>query len=169
MPLPKTITDLLEDHANVLKSVAQIQKNLLSDRLKSQMEELKASILKALDDVENEHEIFHQKNIIEKIWAFGPKKCGTNILLNLTDFKKHKSVWSVLDDSRPHQEMGVKDIRCDLESSFLNGYQLATLAGPLCEEPMHGVCFIVQDWQIDESGDANVATGQISGNNFICF
>jgi len=37
------------------------------------------------------------------------------------------------------------------ENSFMNGFQIATLAGPLCEEPMMGVCFIVEDWTVDVS------------------
>lgn len=35
------------------------------------------------------------------------------------------------------------------ESSMVNGFQLATLAGPLCEEPMMGVCFVVKKWEIN--------------------
>lgn len=31
------------------------------------------------------------------------------------------------------------------DNSILSGFQLATLAGPLCEEPLMGVCFIVED------------------------
>lgn len=37
------------------------------------------------------------------------------------------------------------------ENSFVNGFQIATVAGPLCEEPMMGVCFVVEDWTIDNS------------------
>jgi len=37
------------------------------------------------------------------------------------------------------------------ENSFINGFQIATVAGPLCEEPMTGVCFIVEDWTVDVS------------------
>lgn len=34
------------------------------------------------------------------------------------------------------------------ESGMVNGFQLATLAGPLCEEPMMGVCFVAKKWEI---------------------
>ena len=33
------------------------------------------------------------------------------------------------------------------DNSVVNGFQLATISGPMCEEPMMGVCFIVEDWQ----------------------
>jgi ribosome assembly protein 1 len=36
----------------------------------------------------------------------------------------------------------------DCLSSVINGFQLATLAGPLCEEPLFGVAFILEDLSI---------------------
>ena len=33
------------------------------------------------------------------------------------------------------------------DNSIISGFQLATIAGPMCEEPMMGVCFIVEHWQ----------------------
>lgn len=38
----------------------------------------------------------------------------------------------------------------EYDSSFINGFQLATLAGPLCEEPMMGVAYFIKDWTIDD-------------------
>lgn len=78
-------------------------------------------------------------NVIDKIWTFGPKRCGPNILFNLvTTF--NRSFWDFdLVKSGPHFEY---------DSSFCNGFQLATLAGPMCEEPMMGVAFFVEDWKI---------------------
>ena len=40
------------------------------------------------------------------------------------------------------------DLR-DNDNSIISGFQLATIAGPMCEEPMMGVCFVVEDWQRD--------------------
>lgn len=164
IPLPKAVTDLLEEYANILKTVTRIQQSQISDRSKFQIEELKSALVKAFEESEDRNEVFKEPGIIDKIWTLGPKKCGTNILLNLSDFK-HKPFWSILNgnDAARNNEEGTKDIRSDLESSFLNGYQLATLAGPLCEEPMHGVCFIVQEWHFDDGIDSNIVTGPNSG------
>ena len=35
-------------------------------------------------------------------------------------------------------------------NSMINGFQMATLSGPLCEEPMMGVCFVLKKWEISE-------------------
>jgi len=37
------------------------------------------------------------------------------------------------------------------DNSIVNGFQLATLAGPLCEESMMGVCFVLKKWEIFET------------------
>lgn len=45
--------------------------------------------------------------------------------------------------------------------SLVNGFQLATLAGPICEEPMLGVGFVVEAWTLAEEGDPG--WGPLSG------
>lgn len=103
-------------------------------------------------------------NATEEIWSAGPRKCGTNLLLNrIKDFKK-----SLFDYDIEIIDC-VKDSRNDYTNSFINGFQLATLAGPLCEEPMMGVAFVVEDWVIlkeqDEVGAPSQPYGPLSGKN----
>ena len=37
----------------------------------------------------------------------------------------------------------------EYDNSIVNGFQLATSAGPLCEEPLMGVCFVIENIIID--------------------
>ena len=76
---------------------------------------------------------------LDHIWSFGPKRYGPNLLVNQVDGYCRPSVWSVLEET----EQG--EIRPN-DSSMVAGFQLATQAGPLCEEPMQGVCFIIEHW-----------------------
>lgn len=39
----------------------------------------------------------------------------------------------------------------DFDNSIVSGFQLATLSGPMCEEPLMGVCFSVERWDIQSS------------------
>ena len=41
----------------------------------------------------------------------------------------------------------------EYDNSIINGFQLATSAGPLCEEPLMGVCFVIENIIIDYSHD----------------
>lgn len=46
----------------------------------------------------------------------------------------------------------------DFETSIHTGFQLATTAGPLCAEPMSGVCFFIQKMTFQDSIDSNTDT-----------
>lgn len=75
-----------------------------------------------------------------RILSFGPRSYGPNLLVNQSSMHLpgpwHDSAAS--NDSRMLENL----------SSFINGFQLATLAGPLCDEPLMGVCFIVEELSI---------------------
>ncbi|KAG0724152.1 Elongation factor-like GTPase 1 [Chionoecetes opilio] len=119
---------------------------------------LKASLDKAFKEAGEEW-----KNAIQEIWSFGPDGRGPNILLNrVPTFPRH-SVW---------EKAATSDSPLALyDRSFVTGFQMATKAGPLCEEPMMGVCFVVEDWSLAPSSSAelsdehsravNISSGQI--------
>lgn len=47
----------------------------------------------------------------------------------------------------------------DYDNSVVSGFQLASLAGPLCEEPLMGVCFVVEKWtQLEKEMTSLVAS-----------
>lgn len=39
----------------------------------------------------------------------------------------------------------------DFDNSIINGFQLATASGPLCEEPLMGVCYIIENIMVDNN------------------
>lgn len=162
IPLPKTVADLLETNYDLLKSATHVAD--LSDLIKIRLEEFRESLMATFKTSDDQHELFKRSDISERIWAFGPKKCGTNLLINLTDFK-HQNVWSLIDGTKSTTQNTEteRDPRHDLENSLLSGYQLATFAGPMCEEPMHGVCFLIEEWVVNENDVSNASLGSIAG------
>lgn len=144
VPLDADIIELLEKSTDLFKALKNISLAALPERTIAAITDLRKALEMAFKQSTND---VLKKNTIEHIWSIGPKKIGTNILLNVSDYK-HQSFWDVLGEKKKTQEHS-NDIRYDLENSLLNGFQLATLAGPLCEEPMHGVCFIIEEWFID--------------------
>ena len=90
---------------------------------------------------------------VDHIWSFGPKRNGLNLLINRVEGYNRLSVWSVLGERKSDcsavcsGEVRVcsGEVRVN-DSSVIAGFQMATQAGPLCEEPMHGVGFIVEQW-----------------------
>ncbi|KAK9116001.1 hypothetical protein Sjap_014948 [Stephania japonica] len=108
--------------------------------------------------------------IMRRIWALGPRHVGPNVLL-VPDVKQEISDCSILVHGLPHvsEKLGFVDssvTKCRKEglsseeslatasllskeaenygSSVVSGFQLATAAGPLCDEPMWGLAFLVE-------------------------
>ena len=85
--------------------------------------------------------------VMECIWSFGPKRNGPNLLVNQVAGYKRPSIWSCLDND--HKGAGQQ--LWDFDNSIVSGFQMATLSGPLCEEPMRGVCYFVEKWDTDKT------------------
>ncbi|XP_028758605.1 elongation factor-like GTPase 1 [Neltuma alba] len=104
--------------------------------------------------------------LLRRIWALGPRQIGPNILFT-PDVKAESSDGSILisgdchvservgfaDDSStsnaeaetPSNVNEALDMEAKrLESSVISGFQLATAAGPLCDEPMWGLAFVIE-------------------------
>ncbi|XP_071558659.1 elongation factor-like GTPase 1 [Temnothorax nylanderi] len=167
-PLPENVTKLLEKNANLIKLLDsscdryteengehedisdenQPNERSMSDKMQKEAKvfknELRAAFLEA----------GWKDNVLDKIWSFGPRKCGPNILLNETDYS-HKEFWE--------QQSTNADSRAVYDNSIVNGFQIATLAGPLCEESMMGVCFVLKKWEIFDTLQSD-SGGQSQGH-----
>ncbi|XP_075235749.1 elongation factor-like GTPase 1 [Lycorma delicatula] len=193
VPLPNEVTRILDKNSELIKTLHHVtdknDKNKKSDDVMSDNLDLSVSQLKLNDEpithktvviadktvkavqlFQNElQEAFKQapgdefeEKSVEQIWSFGPRHCGPNILINRIKDHTGVSIWSSIQD----KECSVKSSLLEYDNSFVNGFQLATLAGPLCEEPLMGVAFIVEDWVVDtqvESSQSSAPYGPLSG------
>lgn len=117
-----------------------------------------------------------------RIWALGPRQVGPNILL-MPDSGGKRDDYSVLIKGSPFvsEKLGFLDETSDngfsdnpfphgdatllreaesLESSVLSGFQLATAAGPLCDEPLWGLAFVVEAYispTIEQPNDSDTS------------
>ncbi|KAL5234306.1 hypothetical protein ACI65C_001716 [Semiaphis heraclei] len=156
-PLPIAVTNLLEKSTDILRALSEQKTENISDALERLKidDSVSKNITIAIDTFRSQlQEAFGNSIDVSQIWAFGPRKCGPNILLNKIP-NYTRSVWNPKEN--------VNDLT-KYENSFMNGFQIATLAGPLCEEPMMGVCFVVEDWTVDVSQQISCDPyGPISG------
>ncbi|KAL5787891.1 hypothetical protein ACOSP7_004840 [Xanthoceras sorbifolium] len=112
------------------------------------------------------------QKFLQRMWALGPGRLGANILFT-PDFKRNNTDGSVLVRGSAHvsKRLGFVENSSDgnsngdtavesssevtqaptmfteaesLESTIVSGFRLATAAGPLCDEPMWGLAFIVE-------------------------
>lgn len=160
LPLPSAAVELLEQHANVFKELAATPRNsLLSEKFTALLASIKSQLILALSELQlHGLSSLTTDELVERIWALGPRNCGTNILLNLSDYEQ-PDFWSTHSKSSDTDVRNVNDPRRDFNSSLVNGFQLTTGAGPLCEEPMQGVCFVVLEWSVQSEGEDLNARG----------
>ncbi|XP_010132057.1 PREDICTED: elongation factor Tu GTP-binding domain-containing protein 1 isoform X2 [Buceros rhinoceros silvestris] len=158
MPLPEEVTRLLEENSDLIRTMEQLNTSLNEDKKSHEINQ------KTLDRIKEFKQKLEQnlqgrkwRNAVDHIWSFGPRKCGPNILLhNFEGYKR--SVWQCLGNS-------VKEVSKyrDFDNSIVSGFQLATLSGPMCEEPLMGVCFTVEKWEINKVGEMLSTSTQDSG------
>ena len=166
-PLPPELTKFLDSSAELIRGLKDLE--TMSGKVQ---ESISTEIISDLMDFKRKLESLFKEagwdpETVNCIWSFGPKKCGPNVLINKVTNHVRGCVWpSQLLPSSPEGETIAEDKANQLnayDSNFVNGFQLASLAGPLCEEPMMGIAFIVEDWSID-SGSDNTEGGMESEN-----
>lgn len=145
IPLPEDVTRLLEKNAELIRTMEHF--NLLAREGK--ILEISSKTLEEIHDLKVELEKHLQghkwRNAVERIWAFGPRRYGPNILLNSVEGYQRPSVWQFLNLEK---EKGEGATLRDFDNSIGSGFQLATLSGPMCEEPLMGVCFSMERWDM---------------------
>ncbi|VFQ80875.1 unnamed protein product [Cuscuta campestris] len=123
------------------------------------------------------------QKFVKRIWALGPWQVGPNILLT-PDVKENSDGSSVLirgfpyvseklgflctsdNSTSPREPSSDADQTLSreaesLESSVMSGFQLATAAGPLCEEPMWGLVFSIEALIYPQNGHSTDADSSV--------
>ncbi|NXK72190.1 EFL1 GTPase, partial [Amazona guildingii] len=157
MPLPEEVTRLLEENSDLIRTMEQLNTSLNEDKKNHEINQKTMDRIKEFKQKLEQHLQGRKwRNAVDQIWSFGPRKCGPNILLyNFEGYKR--SVWQCLGNA-------VKEVRKyrDFDNSIVSGFQLATLSGPMCEEPLMGVCFAVEKWEINKVGEIPSTNSQDS-------
>ncbi|KAJ1180301.1 hypothetical protein NDU88_005523 [Pleurodeles waltl] len=161
MPLPEAVTQLLEENSDLIRVMEQFNLALNEGSNTHEIGQFTLDRIKEFKQkLEQNLQGRRWRNAVDQIWSFGPRRNGPNILLNRLEGYERPSVWQCLDKARK------EGAKCrDLDNSIASGFQLVTLAGPLCEEPLMGVCFIVEKWDMSK-----VQTLIITGRqDSVCF
>ncbi|KAI0916977.1 hypothetical protein AcW1_007709 [Taiwanofungus camphoratus] len=167
-PLPKALSEFLQDNLATLKRMGAVQST--SDRsTRSDMDGLEED-----EEFDVQGEIIRKPsvkpdefwkalegeckavggewtNVANRIWAFGPQRAGGCVLI---DSRADSATNSL--KQRLHQNNKVdkftKDkepLMRDLDNQLEAGFQLATLQGPLCSEPVEGLAYFVESVEMD--------------------
>ncbi|XP_078283410.1 elongation factor-like GTPase 1 isoform X2 [Rhinoraja longicauda] len=144
MPLPETVTQLLEENNDLIRTMEHINVSVKEGREAQEINSTTLEAIKTFKQKLEENLVGRRwRNAVNQISSFGPRRCGPNILLNGLKNYERPSMWQCLDKSS--RDFGVYR---DFDNSIVSGFQLAALSGPICEEPLMGVCFILEKWDM---------------------
>ena len=159
-PIPHSLIDFITKKQPIIARVYGVAVPPPSLR-----EEFNKEFIEALQDCKPKL----RKMIIEHLQAFGPKKSGCNLLVYLgAESILSKEFKEVAQDSESENESenstsASRSAEFDLFSSMIAGFDLATNSGPLCAEPLRGVCFVIESVEFSSNEEYKDTYGPFQG------
>lgn len=150
-PLPEKVVDLLEKNQNLIAILIKLNENSIKAE-----DELKESLKKFKDELQSafsKSNLNWGSNVTDHLWSFGPHRNGSNILINNVQGYDRPSIWAPIEGKK-----AVNYIKDD--NNIIFGFQLITYKGPLCEEPMQGVAFIIDNVTHEEDEEKKFENGE---------
>ena len=152
VPLPSDVVHSLGQHVHLVKTANKLSSAVtsadksdvlrnISEQIVTELQQFRLKLKTEFSTAAASDELW--STAVDRIWSFS--RNGTNILLNGIEGYERPALWSALDGWG--QSTG--SLR-EYDSAVVSGFQLATQNGPLCEEPMMGVCFIIEKWIVSE-------------------
>ena len=154
VPLPEGVTKLLDENSSLISLIEQAQgrdsrkgkvdlTDQTLDNIRQLREQINEQFVQAGSNLWN-------SNSVDEIWSFGPNRCATNVLINRIPNnnyrQRHGSIWNIALNSSSGTSTDSFTCKDDYDHSIINGFQMATAKGSLCDEPLMGVAFIVERW-----------------------
>ena len=156
-PLPQEVVDCLDKHFELLKIIHRVSSEPSFDDRRAAASQLTAEKIAEIRKLHHEldthfaaSDIKEWRQAVDRIWAIGPKGSFTNILLNNIPGYNRSNIWYGLlgdGDVSTSPDTVEYDVR-EYDNNLVSGFHSATQAGPMCEEPMRGVAFLMTDWKV---------------------
>ncbi|KAL9129946.1 MAG: hypothetical protein Q9217_001748 [Psora testacea] len=189
-PLPHSVTNFLDKNARAIRRLYAERKAKNEGRREEPMEDddndghdgiqgvsvAEPGLLSALDFREKLRAAFAEAkgqesvwaNVVEKITAFGPRRTGPNLLIDLTPDEACQKF--LQDQLVPEANSPSPDIEAhadilrshDLSDKIAYAFQLATAQGPMCHEPIQGIAVFLESITIDAHA-SEPDTGRLTG------
>lgn len=155
-PLPLLLASVLEEFATVLRKsdcertgregVARDVEKCYREKLTKAVEEhaqRSATRKQACDAIR----AYWLEDVFTRVWSSGPGQCGSNLLIGPYESATLSRLQSSVFGRSNVRTREWSRVRMELEKAVVTGFQLGTRAGPLCEEPLHGVAIFIDSIQ----------------------
>lgn len=160
VPLPEKVLEILSQNVAFVKTVNRLaavgtaseKSDVLSqvgEQARVELQHFLAKLAEAFDESENK--LWGDGGAVDRLW--GISRNGTNVLLNCVEGYSRPSVRSGLEQLNLNDDRSLRDF----DNAIVSGFMMATQAGPLCQEPMMGVCFVIERWELKEDERAKLS------------
>ncbi|KAL8972438.1 MAG: hypothetical protein Q9197_002778 [Variospora fuerteventurae] len=177
-PLPSAVTEFIARNVDVIrqlyaekkaqeKSVQTFgdEKDMITDHEDSDNKIHRPDLISVLDFKTKLQDTFANttsqsetwSNVVDKIAAFGPRRTGPNILIDVTGscqkfLQEQQIVYSGRDHAGKSQQTDA--LKAEAFSDKISyAFQLATAQGPLCGEPCQGIAVFLEEVTIASVSD----------------
>lgn len=161
-PLPGELVEFLETHTETMKK-------LFAGRHLHRIEGRK-EFISAFREKLNLCEGPLTDLISSHFVGFGPKRCGPNILVYLSSHEVLDSdnLLELGENDCPSENSStntskVSNYDIDIKETLLTGFDGAANSGPMCGEPLRGVCIVVQEIKVSETEEIKDIYGPFQG------
>ncbi|KAF9816904.1 hypothetical protein IEO21_03778 [Rhodonia placenta] len=175
-PLPKKLLDFLQDNLATLKRMDSEQgSNMQENHFVEEDDEYDVQgeiVKKPSTKPEDFWNTFSERcrevggewaDVADRVWAFGPQRVGSCLLIDSRSDAKSNSLKTRQErDKIGESNKEALPFSREFDNHFEAGFQLATLQGPLCAEPVEGLAYFVEALEIDKEGiDQERFTGAV--------
>lgn len=156
IPLPQELVRVLLDKETLIKRITHRSKEVEGETEETEAEHANSETKSVNDgEVDEEEELlatireaFSKSDELTaedctKICSFGPRRCGSNILISRVNGLEHLSLFRTATPPTTETDAAKRALYRSIGTSIVSGFQLACSAGPLCDEPLTGVCFLL--------------------------
>ena len=161
-PLPLDLVQFLEANTETMRRLFAGRRFSLIEGRKNFISAFREHLLSC--------EPFLRDLISSHFLGFGPKRCGSNILVYLGQpgVLDSDNLIELTEADCPSENSStntskVSNYDIDTKETLLTGFDLAANAGPMCAEPMRGVCIVINQLTYIDNEEVKDIYGPFQG------
>lgn len=178
--VPGNLATVLDEAGSEVRESSLSDKTDRSPFSEDSVEKLRERLRRAIErDAEDEgvreglraeFSAFWLEKALRNLVSCGPRRFGSNLLVGP---KRSSNLSSWVQDlftfggAEPSSESSLSVSTLfpkEIENAIITGFQLGVQSGPLCEEPMHGVAFFIDEIRLSESTSSSSLAGMVIGS-----